>query len=285
MKHVRIPYLAALAVMALLFIGCSRHQPLATDAAQLTDKTDAGRQAPEPFPGGDPKFSLLCHKYMVYHAALKLGLSTARANQLMYWAAKPDTIDKEAIIPATQQWRHGYVYVGGYWSWGNADYCLYNNINANNGTGYLGKDAQYYYYTRKDKVNGDYYLGYALHYLADVGNPYHTSANIVSQLKGHENYEKWIENNWTSGRNFAADWKSSTSTISFSSYRDYVKNLSKYSYNNSGKVSSAFAASGYPTGANTGNDTLVKYTRLQVLETAKYVRGCIKKVMDQYSVW
>lgn len=267
----------AIAMVALMTAACTK-SPVSPEPALASQAETTGQEEP----GATPKMSLLCHKYMVYHAARKLGLSTTRMNQMMKWAAKPDTIDNEGTIPGTQQWRHGYVYIGGVYSWGGAAERL--DMNVYGTSGYLGKSAGYYY-AKSDKVNGDYHLGYALHYLADVGNPYHTNADIVSQLKGHGNYEKWLENNWSSGRNFSADWTSSTTTVTYSSIRDYVRKLSKYSYNNSGKVSGAFAASGYPTASGTGNDTLVKYTRLQIKETAKYMRGCIKKVMDQYSVW
>lgn len=283
----RIPtaILITLAVVSLSAVGCSHHGPVGVAMSNDANTNTTIAPVADTMTGGGEKFGGTCHQYMMYHAALKLGLSTTRANQLMSWAAKPDAIDGEAIIPGTQQWKHGYVFTAGVHMWGNADYCLFNNINANNGTGYLGKDAQYYYYTMRDKVTGDHYLGYAMHYLCDVGNPWHTSSNIVSQLQSHQNYETWVYNNMSSGWKFSADFDAETTTISYGSYRDYVINLATYSYNNSSAMDAAFTASGKPTGAGTGNSTLVSLTRAQMKMTAKYMRGCIKKVMDQYGVW
>ena len=48
---------------------------------------------------------------------------------------------------------------------------------------------------------GDWYLGYASHYLQDVGNLWHTSTNIVQQLSTHGGYETWVDNNWDEGHN------------------------------------------------------------------------------------
>lgn len=281
MKTLNILVFAA--ALSILMIGCGGKEsplaPVANEPAKLRVIPEEGEDnANEP----EPKWALNVHKSMMVLAAAKMGLSSTRQNQMSYWAAKPDTVDGEGVVPGSQQWRHGYVYLSGVYVWGGAAQCLDQNIYGT--SGYLNKSAGYYY-SQGNKTYGDYYLGYALHYLADVGNPWHTNADIVSQATSHGNYETWVKNNWTTGWNFSADFYNESASYSYSDIRDYVRKLSKYSYNNSKSIDAAFTASGKPTGKGTGNSTLVSLTRSQMKETSKYMRGCIRKVLDQYGMW
>jgi hypothetical protein len=55
--------------------------------------------------------------------------------------------------------------------------------------------------------NVDKYLGYILHYMADMGVPYHVYWNgsiygTIYQWLSHSDYENAVANNWTSGKKF-----------------------------------------------------------------------------------
>ena len=46
------------------------------------------------------------------------------------------------------------------------------------------------------------YLGYSLHYMEDVGNPYHTVFWTNLYAEKHDAYESWVDNNFWSGENY-----------------------------------------------------------------------------------
>ena len=48
-----------------------------------------------------------------------------------------------------------------------------------------------------NNYEGYKYLGYASHYLEDVGTPVHTDMDVINQLSFHLGYEEWIDLHWT----------------------------------------------------------------------------------------
>jgi hypothetical protein len=231
-----------------------------------------------------PKWTLTPHQGIMFLAAKKCGLTDARANKMKEWAAYPDEIDKEALIPILNTtWKHGYAYYKlintWYWIYGTADAMCQANIN---GSGYLSKSAFYYY--PADKNNGDKYLGYAGHYMVDMGNAWHTHG-IISQTD-HANYENWILNNWTTGHNFYNYLSTSEPTYyTVTDPKATVRNIAYYSAISADELVNAYVASGRPTGVNGGNAYLISKTKENLLRSYKYLKGLIRYTLDTESAW
>ena len=47
-----------------------------------------------------------------------------------------------------------------------------------------------------NNYEGYKYLGYATHYLEDIGTPVHTDMDIINQMKFHLGYEEWVNLHW-----------------------------------------------------------------------------------------
>jgi hypothetical protein len=229
----------------------------------------------------DAKWGWSVHDQTMYICARQWGVSTDRANMMSGAAHMPDVYDVEGQIPGTNNWRHGYVYQYGIHIWGNADENCNNNIR---GSGFNGKSA-FYYYENGNKSWGDWYLGYASHYMQDVGNPWHTSANIVQQLDTHGPYETWVGNNWTSGHNFKSIVENDWYYYSISDPKASVVALAKWSNGKNTTVRDAYVNSGKPTGSGTGNSTLISETKELLKASARYTKGLIKYTLDAKSAW
>jgi len=227
------------------------------------------------------KWGWTVHDKTMYIAAKQWGISDSRANMMSGAAHMPDVYDNEGTIPGTQNWRHGYVYTYGYHIWGNADACCKGNIS---GSGLNGKSS-FYYYENGNQSWGDWYLGYASHYLQDVGNPWHTSANIVQQLDTHGPYETWVENNWTSGHKFQDVVNNDWYYYSVSDPAATVRSLSYWSYGKNSTMYNAYLNSGKPTAAGTGNSTLISETKELLKVSGRYTKGLIKYTLDAKNAW
>ena len=209
------------------------------------------------------------------------GLSDARANYMSPAAHMPDVYDNEGEIPLTQNWRHGYVFAGGVHIWGNADDCCHENIQ---GQGFNDKSA-FYYYENGNRWWGDWWLGYASHYLQDVGNPWHTSVDIVQQLVTHKGYEQWVDANWSSGHNFQDVVNSDIYYYYISNPGATVRSLAQWSNSNNTYMLSAYINSGYPTGSGGGNSNLIYGTEYLLKVQARYTKGLIKYTLDAKNAW
>jgi hypothetical protein len=279
--------LAVLATVAtgIIVFGCSKHNPAAPahtgaaqqEAAVLYAQPEAVAMKPPAV-----KWGWTAHDKTTYICAKQWGLSDYRANYMSGASHMPDVYDNEGTVPGTQNWRHGWVQlVNGVWIWGNADYHCNANIR---GSGLNGKSA-FYYYGAGNRDWGDWYLGYASHYLEDCGNPWHTSANIVQQLSTHGGYETWVENNWTSGHNLSAAVGNDYYYYAVSDPAAGTRSLAIYSNSKNRTLYEAYVASGNPTGSGTGNSTLVSETRILLRDTGRYVKGLIKYTLDAKSAW
>ena len=213
------------------------------------------------------------HSDMAEIAAYHMGLSETRAVRMHNAADDPDQVDGEGTIPLTQQWKHGYVFAYGYYVWGSADDNCEDNIN-----------RAIYNFTYSEYW-GDYRIGYASHYLQDVANPWHTSANIVQQLSTHKGYEEWISNNWENGHKFKDYLDGDYYYYSISDPAATTRTLAKYSYNKYSTMYDAYIDSDSPVEPNTGNATLVSQTKEVLKAAGRYTKGLIKYTLDEANAW
>lgn len=234
------------------------------------------------------------HSSMTLDAARYWGLATARANNLSYAAAMPDTYQSGLSNGYNQQWSHAYLYSSlGIWVWGDADDDYFENLNQSDGElespeGYNGQSAKYYYGLGNQKT-GDWYVGYATHYIEDTCLLLHASDPSVSMLTSHFKFEDWIKNNWTSGHNFYAAIAADTYYYVVTSPKDSIQSAAYYSgywTSDLGKtVWDNYSACGYPTAVGTGNATLVAKAKEMLIRAARYSRGTIKYAFDTYNQW
>ena len=221
------------------------------------------------------------HGSMTAICATQWGLDSTRINNISQASLMPDVYDVQGPIPYANFWYHGWAQIiNGIWAFGHADMACKNNID---GCG-LNCKSSYYYFSNGNSYYGDWYLGYASHYMEDCGNPWHTSLDII-QFTHHFNYEKWVESNWTSGYNFSA-------TV-YNDYYYYVvtdpakstRTLAIYSNSKNSTLYNAYINSGFPTNAGTGNQVLINETRNLLKQTARYIKGLIKYTLDENNAW
>ena len=239
------------------------------------------------------------HDNFVYLCAVKLGLSSSRASTMRDAAHMPDVFQSGLDNLYNQQWSHAYMIVkmfwGPQWVWGDADDDFHDNIDSSdNGIegpeGYNGKWAGYYYRAGKQSL-GDWYTGYACHYIEDVSFVLHVSVPDYDMAVHHFDYETWISNNWSKGYCFSATANqvpvSSYYTISDlrSAIRQAAINAT-LSYGTNARLAwENYQASGFPTAAGTGSAAAAQYTRKMVEEATKWTGGAIKYSLTKYKQW
>lgn len=235
------------------------------------------------------------HSSITADACTYWGLATARKNNMSYAAKMPDTYQSGLDNAFNQQWSHAYLYTSlKFWIWGDADDDYYDNILQDGGElespeGYNGKSAKYYY-TANNQKQGDWYVGYATHYIEDVCLLLHASDPSIDMLTHHFDFEAWVANNWTSGHNF---YSSIVNDTYYYVVNDDLKASIRSGAYNSGYWTSTlgktiwdnYKAGGYPTGSGTGNSTLVSNTRTMLIRAARYARGTIKYSLDKFGQW
>lgn len=300
----RLSYFLLPAIMLALALGCSQRrdpvsarpaEPDGDDRTQSPYKVEAAIPAMERHQDASVKWSQLTHKKVVAVAAAKMGLSAARANNMTAASEMPDVYQSGLENGFNQQWSHAFMLTsGGYWYWGDADDDFHDNINQSTAEiespeGYNGKSAKYYYQAGNQYM-GDWYLGYACHYIEDVCLVLHTTVPLGAMATKHFAFESWVENNLTAGHRLL-------DAVSADNYYYVVTDLktavNQAAYYTSGYYSSAYGkkawdayvASGYPTGAGTGNATLVANTKGMLVDAGRYVKGTIKYTLDKYGQW
>jgi hypothetical protein len=245
------------------------------------------------------KYGHVSHKNFVYHCAKKLGIDEDRAVIMRNASIMPDEYQSGIDNAFNQQWSHAYIVIKAFWGmqwvWGDADDDFYDNLLGDSGEsespeGYNGKWAGYYYVSGNQDL-GDWYVGYACHYISDVSIVLHTSFPDINMLNYHNDYEEWIDNNWYSGHNFSEVGEniSASAYYTFSDPKEAIRNAAKgsnYSYNNyARKAWDNYMSSGHPTDSGTGNEACVTNTRKMIAEAVKWTGGAIKFALNRYDQW
>ena len=166
-----------------------------------------------------------------------------------------------------------------------------DNSYGSSSEGYNGKSAAYYY-QKGNQFWGDWYVGYANHYIQDVSfSVLHTTIPGWYLATKHGAYERWIAANWETGHKFANTVRgvSKYSYYSFSNLKGAIRSAAKYSTYSANHASkyawNNWKSSGFPTGAGQGNWAAVYYTRLMLQRTTKWTGGIIKYALNRYNQW
>jgi hypothetical protein len=239
------------------------------------------------------------HDNYVYLCAIKLGLSSARASLMRDAAHMPDVFQSGPDHFYNQQWSHAYMIVkmfwGPQWVWGDADDDFHDNIDSSdNGIegpeGCNGKWAGYYYRAGKQTL-GDWYTGYACHFIEDVSFVLHVTVPDYDMAAHHFDYETWIKNNWTTGFCFSktADQVPVSSYYIISDLRTALREAAlkaAYSYSANARLAwENYKASGFPTASGTGSVLAATYTRKMVEEATRWTGGAIRYALSKYGQW
>jgi hypothetical protein len=234
------------------------------------------------------------HSGITFIVAQKLGLSWYRSYIMSYASKKPDDYQSGISNGFNQQWSHAYIYEKVLWwythVWGDADEDYHDNL-VGGGDSYGGGSAAYWY-TRGHQIYGDWYVGYACHYIQDVSySVLHTSIPGWYMATKHGAYEEWIESNWETGHKFANTVRSVSkySYYTVSNLKGAIKSAAKYACYDRGTESKQawnnWKASGFPTGAGQGNWAAVYYTRLMLIRSTKWTGGTIRYALNRYNQW
>ena len=247
----------------------------------------------------------LTHQNVATIAALQWGLSAGRAAVITDASIYPDVYQSGIEHGYAQQWDHAYIYdctLGStYYLWGGADEDFHDNIlGPRGGDGYNGLYAGYYY-NANDQLNGDKYLGYAMHYIQDVSITLHSTAPTsigltvpyytVDMLIHHSDYETWVDNNLTKGWNLLDAVNTDYYYYPVTDPVQAIKSAACMSCSYKGTSSpgysawKAYRACGYPTSAGSGNATLVANTKVMMIAAGRWAKGAIKYTLDNYGQW
>ncbi|AIY90960.1 hypothetical protein GACE_1934 [Geoglobus acetivorans] len=133
------------------------------------------------------------------------------------------------------------------------------------------------YYRNGDMYNAFQGLGWASHFLTDVGNPLHTGREADQALHKwvHTAYEDYVSNNWESGYNFKSVIEDNRYYYAINDPWDATENLASYSH----YYFDTLYLTIYNNPDTWQSSTLVRsITEDSLLETAKYVLGLVKYV-------
>jgi hypothetical protein len=249
--------------------------------------------------GSKLKYNWIAHKNMTYICARKLGLSKARATIMRDASIMPDVYQKGIQNRFNQQWSHAFMIkktmFGASWIWGDADDDFHDNLDGDSGEiespeGYNEKWAGYFYNLGKQDL-GDWYVGYACHFMEDIGFVLHTSFPNVSMGLYHSKFEEWMDKNWNEGHCFINDALMilPNDFYEFKNPKEAIRLAAKSSnwyYSSYGKEAwLAYENSDYPNEIGTGNQELVNYTRQMIRETTKWTGATIKYALNKYQQW
>lgn len=242
------------------------------------------------------RWETLSHINYSYICAKKLGLSEERAKIMRNATEMPDIYQSGIQNGFNQQWSHVYIYNSKIKHiWGDADDDFHDNIAGDSGEdespeGYNGKWAGYYY-KRGDRSLGDWYLGYACHFIQDVNLVLHSTFPDIMMAAHHTSYETWVANNWDKGHNFA-QYAKTVSVIEYYTITNLKQAIHKaarnsnYYYNeNCKKAWLAYKASNYPTSTGSGSKELITRTSKMVIEATKWTGAAIIYTLDKYNQW
>ncbi|MEW6368693.1 MAG: hypothetical protein AB1714_29035 [Acidobacteriota bacterium] len=242
-------------------------------------------------------YPMAAHTSLAELAAKYWGLPATRVANIKRAADQPDVYQAGLSNYYNQQWSHAFILASGnVWIWGDADDDFYDNLNGDSGQwespeGLNGRSASYYY-SAGDQYWGDWYVGYASHYIEDVNIVVHTSAPSASRmdlLTKHFAFEDWIGNNLTGGHKLLAAASADPYYYAVTDPKASIRNAAYFTCYWQGGVGKrawdAYVASGYPTAAGTGNSTLVQAAKEMMIRAVRYTRGSIKYALDRYGQW
>ncbi|ADC65374.1 conserved hypothetical protein [Ferroglobus placidus DSM 10642] len=151
------------------------------------------------------------------------------------------------------------------------------------GIGSAPSETKYYADTAKNKYSSGYKysafqnLGYASHFMTDVGNPLHTGLESWQAVFKdiHYAYEDYVSSNWESGYNFKSVIENNWYYYAINDPEQATKDLASYSHQYDDTI---FWTIYWNPDTWQSNSNIKDATENSLLETAKYTLGLVKYV-------
>ncbi|MBF0361371.1 MAG: hypothetical protein HQK49_10180 [Oligoflexia bacterium] len=257
----------------------------------------------------------LTHQKITTIAATALGLSIERVKNIAAASGMPDKNQGGISGGFNQQWSHGLLFNNKKEiKWGDANTDYHDNLlGLKNNDRYDDNPLDEIdettssvkleswengsadkFYLQNDQQKGDWYLGYASHYIVDLTTPIHTTVPGFSHLEilsKHFNFELWIANNFDKGHNLATVAINDNKIYSITNPREdakkaawnacYWNDVDGYGQ----RLWDLYKQEGYPTEENSGNAELVEAAKIMILEAVRWSKSTIKWGLDNYQQW
>ncbi len=223
------------------------------------------------------------HQSIIYISCKKWGESDYYCGVARDHADDPDYWTQVPPPPGYPDWMWDFIMqvVHSWTHYYNPSYCLPNGICVP--TGSAPSETKYYADIAKNRYSSGYKysaytnLGYASHFMTDVGQPLHTGAELrQAAFKWvHYAYEDYVTNNWDSGYNFKSVVEDNWYYYPISDPEQATKDLAGYSH---AYVETLFWTIFLNPDTWQSNSTVKQITENSLLETAKYSLGLVKYV-------
>jgi len=221
------------------------------------------------------------HQDLIYIACKKWGISDYYAGIAKDHADDPDQWTQVPPPPGYPDWMWNFIMqVVHSWT---------HYYNPERGWGSAPSECKYYADIAKNNYsNGHLYtayenLGYASHFMTDVGNPLHTGAELsqvtLSAIRFgdikhlHYAYEDYVSNNWNSGYKFRSVVENNWYYYQINDPEQATKDLANYTHQYADTI--VWTIFWNPdTWQN--NQNIKNITENCLRETAKYTLGLVK---------
>lgn len=199
------------------------------------------------------------HKKMAYSACRKMGVSTNYAQIASDYSDDPDSWD----TGFWQSYNHYYdpVYLTGYAHTNCAN--LANNA----------KD----YYDNSQFTSAYQHLGYATHYMSDLGNPMHTGCEYEQYQNQwvHTSYESYVYNNWSTGQKYGDVVNATNTYYTITDPEQSAENLASSTHSD---VETLYEIVYYNPTTFGSNSNVIAITKDGLREATKYNKGLVNYV-------
>lgn len=245
----------------------------------------------------EKRWSENTHKSIVSIAAKQLGLSENRIKNIEEASYMPDIYQAGFENGYNLQWSHAYMINSwGKHIYGDAPDDFKDNLEIAKGKdeskeGYKNKSASFYY-DSNNQEKGDWYLGYALHFIEDTSLLLHTSFPSFTNLDlltKHFAFENWIENNIDKGFKLLDAVKEDAY---YYKINDPLKAIHNASYISNiwtselgEKLWNEYKKCNYPENEGEGSEILVKLSEKMLINASRYAKGTIIYMFDKYNQW
>ncbi|MFA5396299.1 MAG: hypothetical protein WC346_09860 [Methanogenium sp.] len=129
------------------------------------------------------------------------------------------------------------------------------------------------YINNNNDAEGYEKLSHSLHFMSDMGVPYH---DLPTELLRHADYEVYVQSNWDSDHNYESIMNNFGSYYYITDVQSSAYNLNAVTSGYKSYISDAMGSPGW------GDDpTVVSYTENCIGYTTGYNRGLVKYVMDR----
>jgi len=265
--------------------------------ARAADGRTRSEFAPVEIPTATPQFAEETHRNLTHIAAVYWGLPANRAERMTAAADQPDVNQAGFDHLYNQQWSHAYILASNNtWIWGDADDDFYGNLEGYDGgleghEGWQEMSAKEHY-DQGNQFMGDWYVGYATHYIEDASLVVHASAPSLTRmdlLTKHFAIEDWLKANANQGHRLldavAADPYYYPITNSKTSLHNAAYFACYWSKDVGRRAWDAYRACGYPVAAGSGSPELVAAAKEMLIRAGRYAKGTLKYALDKNGQW